>query len=351
MASGPEKTTYWERVAHFFRVTNPKYAFTDEEGVKQARALVARADDVRRATGALPPDLTEDAVTDAKTRLMAVTHSDTGEMIPFPARMCTFMIMNVPITAGMLLSPPGTAQLFWQWMNQTYNAGFNYYNRSISAEEVAARAAGGASTLDAAALAPLAASYAVASGTAVGMAFSLGRVVTRMQERMAASVPAGMAAAPPSMRVKLITRALPWFAVASAGVANVLAMRYKDATEGITVYNSLGQAMGTSIAAGQFALMQIALTRVCLPVPILLLPPFLLDGLRAVPAVATATKGRAGSLLLELGVISVCLQLALPFAVALFPQTGAVAASALEQPFKDAAKKGDFDTYYFNKGV
>jgi hypothetical protein len=47
-------------------------------------------------------------------------------------------------------------------------------------------------------------------------------------------------------------------------------------SEGITVLDANDKPMGTSVAAGRHALAQIALTRVVLPVPILLLPPFLL---------------------------------------------------------------------------
>ena len=36
-----------------------------------------------------------------------------------------------PICAGMLMTPQTIGNvLFWQWVNQTYNAGFNYSNRS-----------------------------------------------------------------------------------------------------------------------------------------------------------------------------------------------------------------------------
>jgi hypothetical protein len=54
----------------------------------------------------------------------------------------------------------------WQWVNQTYNAGFNWANRNVSKPTD---------------LWGLGASYAVATGTAVGMAYSLGSVVDRVQ--------------------------------------------------------------------------------------------------------------------------------------------------------------------------
>jgi hypothetical protein len=69
-------------------------------------------------------------------------------------------------------------------------------------------------------------------------------------------------------------------------------------SDGITVYDAAGTPQGTSVAAGRYGLMQVALTRAALPVPILLLPPFILDGLRAVPslgrAMARSTPVRVG---------------------------------------------------------
>lgn len=41
--------------------------------------------------------------------------------------------MNVPIIGCMMLSAPTVFNtIFWQWANQTYNAGLNYGNRNAS---------------------------------------------------------------------------------------------------------------------------------------------------------------------------------------------------------------------------
>lgn len=96
-------------------------------------------------------------------------------------------------------------------MNQSYNAGFNYANRNASVP------------LDAT---QLALSYGVATGTAVGASYGLGKLVQRMQSSLG-----GGAAPPPgggSFGLRLLTRGMPWLAVATAGAANSLAMRYKE---------------------------------------------------------------------------------------------------------------------------
>lgn len=245
------------------------------------------------------------------------------------------MPVNLPITTGMLLTGPGPAQLVWQWVNQSYNAGFNYANRNASAP-----ADWGA----------IAASYGVATSTAVGMAWGLGRVVSRLQARVG-----GGGGGPQPLGLKLLSRGLPWVAVASAGAANALAMRYREGLDGITVFGPDGTPAGTSVAAGRACLAQVALTRVVLPIPILLVPPFLLDAARASralgPAMARSAAVRTG---VELGIIAVFLQGALPFAVALFPQRGAIAAGDLEPEFRgraDPATGKPVEVYYYNKGV
>jgi hypothetical protein len=252
-------------------------------------------------------------------------HPDTGDEIPLLFRMSLFMPANLPITAGMLLSGTGLQQVFWQWLNQSYNAGFNYGNRNATVP------------IDTAGLMT---SYGVATGVACGMSYGLGKVVDGLQKRVGGT-------GPQPFSLKLLMRGLPWMAVASAGMANAVAMRYKEAVDGITVYDQNGTAVGTSVAAGRACLLQVALTRAALPVPILLIPPFVLD------AVSTTSLGRfmarsAGAKLgVELSIFAFFLQAALPFAVALFPQTGTIRAEDLEPEFRNRG----IATYTYNKGV
>ena len=63
----------------------------------------------------------------------ASIHPDTGKLVPWVMRMCAFVPTNIPIIFGMLMTkstPFNTA--FYQWLNQTYNAGMNYGNRNAS---------------------------------------------------------------------------------------------------------------------------------------------------------------------------------------------------------------------------
>ena len=61
--------------------------------------------------------------------------SETGEptFITSAFRMSAFMPMNIPLLAGMILSPPTMGYtILWQWLNQSYMAGLNYANKNPS---------------------------------------------------------------------------------------------------------------------------------------------------------------------------------------------------------------------------
>ena len=60
-------------------------------------------------------------------------HPDSGDVVPYFARTSAFIPMNLPIVGAMMLAAPTPFNtIFWQWVNQTYNAGFNYGNRNAS---------------------------------------------------------------------------------------------------------------------------------------------------------------------------------------------------------------------------
>ena len=57
--------------------------------------------------------------------------NDTGELVIKPIRMCGFVPVNIPILCGIILSKPTIANtIFFQWLNQSYNAGLNFGNKN-----------------------------------------------------------------------------------------------------------------------------------------------------------------------------------------------------------------------------
>jgi len=69
----------------------------------------------------------------AQSVVATAVHPDTGEFIPWVMRFSSFIPMNMPIAFGLLFTAPTPMNtIFWQWLNQTYNASLNYANRNAS---------------------------------------------------------------------------------------------------------------------------------------------------------------------------------------------------------------------------
>ena len=56
-------------------------------------------------------------------------------MIPWALRFSSFLPTNIPICFGFIIAAPTPFNtVFWQWVNQTYNAFLNYGNRNASSK-------------------------------------------------------------------------------------------------------------------------------------------------------------------------------------------------------------------------
>jgi hypothetical protein len=130
-------------------------------------------------------------------------HPDTGEKIFLPFRMASFVPTNTLIVAGMLMpNPTTTSILFWQWVNQSVNVAFNYFNANKTTEMNYSETA---------------AAYSTAVLSSCGIALGLNEWLKRAK----GFSPSTMA---------LLGRCVPFTAVAAAGTLNVFLMRRKEIT-------------------------------------------------------------------------------------------------------------------------
>jgi len=221
-----------------------------------------------------------------------------------------------------MTSTPST--IFWQWYNQSYNLAVNYANRNAS------------NTM---------------TNTQVGMAYT-GAVLSSCTIAMGLRQFTNNLLLDPKLvgasRI-LVSSCVPYFSVALAGALNVALMRYTE-LEGITVTDEEGNPLGDSAMAGKQALISTAISRIALPLPVLALPPIVVAGFKSANI---WPKNPRVAFVANLAVTTAALSLALPGAIALFPQRMEVPATDLEPKFHNLTDHdgNKINTIYFNKGL
>ncbi|KAF7710585.1 sideroflexin-5a isoform X2 [Silurus meridionalis] len=308
-----DQGSFYGRLRHFLDVIDPRTLFVSERHLNECVKLLEHFKD-----GTLPSVVTNAQLWEAQKIKQAIIHPDTGEKIPMPFRMSGYIPFGTPVVVGLLLPNQTLAStIFWQWLNQSHNACVNYCNRNASKSTGMSKFFQG---------------YLGAVTSAVTIAVGLNVLIQRAERFI------------PATRL-LVQRFIPFPAVASANVCNVLLMRHSELSEGISVLDEHGNVVATSKLAARRAVLETAVTRVVLPMPILVLPPMLMAMLERFPLLQTHPR-----LVLPIHSL-VCLcsfGLALPLAISLFPQNSQIHVSKLE-PEISAATGCKFLTY--NKGL
>ncbi|KAL8999855.1 MAG: hypothetical protein Q9169_001396 [Polycauliona sp. 2 TL-2023] len=269
----------------------------------------------------------------AKKIIDSTLHPDTGQPVFLPFRMSCFVISNLVVTAGMLT--PGlrtTGTLLWQITNQSLNVGINSANANKS------------SPLSTSTLIK---SYFLAVSASCSVALGLNSLVPRLKRLS------------PGTRM-ILTRLVPFAAVASAGALNVFLMRGEEIRKGIDVFPSLTEAqklqmakegndnesLGKSKKAATIAVAETALSRVLNATPIMVLPPLILVRLQR-----TEWLRRRPRMVLpvNLGLILTTSVFALPLALAAFPTRQRITAGRLEREIVE--KVGEDGIVEFNRGI
>ncbi|KAI8906659.1 hypothetical protein PhCBS80983_g06292 [Powellomyces hirtus] len=311
-----DQSTYWGRLKHFSEFTNPLNLLATNAQLEAAKQLVAEYKAGR--SNADPEEVWK-----AKGLVDSTFHPDTGEKILLPFRMASFVPTNLAIVVGMLLPNPATATIiFWQWVNQSVNVAFNYFNANKT------------TTMNMTETATAYVSAVAAScGIAVGMNESVKRATSLKPSTQA-----------------LLARAVPFTAVVTAGTLNVILMRKKELTDGIDVMDQDGTTIGKSTVAGRHAIGQVAISRVATSFPIVFIPSLIMARVDKTRFIARNPRLRAP---LNLLTITGSLLAALPCAVALFPQQASLKVEKLEDKFKGLkTKNGEpVERVWFNRGL
>ncbi|XP_066149470.1 sideroflexin-1 [Euwallacea fornicatus] len=308
-----DQNTYMGRAKHFIQTTNPLNLFVSSRKLDDAKCLIQSY----KSGTQLPKDTTENDLWTAKVLYDSAFHPDTGEKMMLIGRMSAQVPMNMLITGGMITFYKSTpAVIFWQWINQSFNAIVNYTNRSGDIVQTDRQ---------------ILTSYAFATTGAVSTALGLNALVKKM---------------PP-----LVGRLVPFAAVAAANCINIPMMRAQELKHGTPVFDANGNKLGYSKVAAQYGISQVILSRIAMALPGMVLTPVVLDYLEKR---GTLCRYPWLGLPTSLGVLGLCLTFATPLACAFFNQKASIPFARLEDDLKmEVRKKYDdkIERVFFNKGL
>ncbi|TVY38661.1 putative mitochondrial transport protein [Lachnellula subtilissima] len=328
-ASQYDLSTYWGRVRHSANISDPRTLLVNQAGLEHAKTLIAGYKQGK--IGEMNAELWK-----AKKIVDSTLHPDTGEPVLLPFRMSSFVLSNLVVTAGMLTPGLGTTgTLLWQITNQSLNVAINNANANKSIPLSTSK---------------ITQSYFLAVGASCAVALGLNALVPRLKRVSPATK-------------TILTRLVPFAAVASAGALNVFLMRGEEIRRGIDVYPVLSESdkakladegksessvasLGKSKKAATLAVSETALSRVLNSSPIMVIPPLILvrlqkqEWLKRNPRLTLPVN-----LVLILGTSL----FALPLALAAFPQRQSVDAKSLEKEFWDQGGEGG--KVVFNRGI
>uniref|UniRef100_M3YMG5 Sideroflexin-1 n=5 Tax=Mustelinae TaxID=169418 RepID=M3YMG5_MUSPF len=306
-----DQSTFVGRANHFFTVTDPRNILLTNEQLENARKIVH---DYRQ--GIIPPGLTENELWRAKYIYDSAFHPDTGEKMILIGRMSAQVPMNMTITGCMMTFYRTTpAVLFWQWINQSFNAVVNYTNRSGDAPLTVNE---------------LGAAYVSATTGAVATALGLNALTKHVSP--------------------LIGRFVPFAAVAAANCINIPLMRQRELKVGIPVTDENGNRLGESANAAKQAITQVVVSRILMAAPGMAIPPFIMNTLEKK---AFLKRFPWMSAPIQVGLVGFCLVFATPLCCALFPQKSSMSVTSLEPDLQAKIQETypELRRVYFNKGL
>ncbi|XP_056147715.1 sideroflexin-4 isoform X3 [Lampris incognitus] len=255
-----------------------------------------------------------------KCVLQSSIHSDSGDVLPLIFRPPAFLPFASPLVVGSFL-PHATVKsaLFWQFMMQSYCAGFNYANRNSSSEQ------GKKMSLNQVVMV----AGSVSCSTCAG---AVPQIIIRQL---------GISSAP---LLTLLRSLLPVPLAAALASFSVYTVRYEELEKGIQVFDSNGNSVGISKAAGEKAIRETAVSRVALlgtsaALPNLLMLFLMRTRFKRNPLLVTPIRHL--SAVLTLGLM-------IPVSFSLFPQLGMIEKESLEKELQDATTDGQL---FYHRGL
>ncbi|XP_056147714.1 sideroflexin-4 isoform X2 [Lampris incognitus] len=223
-----EGQSFLSRLRVWFNLLDPTCLLSSSAEIRKARSALEGGVGVEEKDG------------DEWTLSLSSIHSDSGDVLPLIFRPPAFLPFASPLVVGSFL-PHATVKsaLFWQFMMQSYCAGFNYANRNSSSEQ------GKKMSLNQVVMV----AGSVSCSTCAG---AVPQIIIRQL---------GISSAP---LLTLLRSLLPVPLAAALASFSVYTVRYEELEKGIQVFDSNGNSVGISKAAGEKAIRETAVSRVAL---------------------------------------------------------------------------------------
>uniref|UniRef100_A0A8V8TM72 Sideroflexin-3 n=1 Tax=Homo sapiens TaxID=9606 RepID=A0A8V8TM72_HUMAN len=148
----------------------------------------------------------------------------------------------------------------------------------------------------------------------------------------------------------LVGRFVPFAAVAAANCINIPLMRQRELQVGIPVADEAGQRLGYSVTAAKQGIFQVVISRICMAIPAMAIPPLIMDTLEKKDFLKRRPWLGAP---LQVGLVGFCLVFATPLCCALFPQKSSIHISNLEPELRAQIHEQNpsVEVVYYNKGL
>jgi len=305
-----DQSTYWGRAQHFFNTTNPLNLLASPAQLDEAKEKIEK---YKKANF---PQLQKMKYGQQKNLVDSAFHPDTGEKMFLPGRMSAQVPFNMTITGCMMTFYKTTpAVVFWQWVNQSFNAVVNYTNRA------------GDSPIP---LSTLGTSYCAATTAALTAGLGLNSLTKNL---------------PP-----LVGRLVPFCAVAAANCVNIPMMRRLELQNGIMLETAEGDKVGESVTAARTGIAMVTISRIGMAAPGMVMIPLIMNKLDARGLFKKYPKANAP---LQVFLVGLILTFATPLCCAIFEQKASIAVADIEPHLQDKIKSlpNPPTLLYYNKGL
>uniref|UniRef100_A0A0K0ERI3 Sidoreflexin n=2 Tax=Strongyloides stercoralis TaxID=6248 RepID=A0A0K0ERI3_STRER len=309
-----DQSTFNGRLKRFFGIINPFFLLFSNSYLDKCKKTVKDYND-----GIFDPNMTVDELWTAKRHYDSAYHPETGERTFVLGRMSAQAPCNAIIKGGMLTFYKNPyAVFFWHYANQAHGAMLNYCNRS-------GKAGSGDN-------ARLLTAFGCATTVGVGTALTLNSVVGSMK-------------LPP-----LINRFVPFIASSFAMSTNIPIMRQREFIEGIAIKDENDVIIGRSTVAAKWAVATVALCRILMAAPYMLLSPIIMDKFSKTKFY-NRHKWVSGPF--QCFLTFFILSFSAPIGCSIFPQKGSIDVSSLEPELQEKISKlpKSPSIVYYNKGL